>query len=325
MMRKQKESFKLSILLVTYNHELYIRQALEALFGQEIEGPVQIVVADDDSSDGTLGIIREYDNKDSRFHFKYLDSVPNLGITKNYQRGFAACSGRYIAVLEGDDYWISPAKLQRQCKFLDAHWECNLCAVNYYIYEENKSHFYLRTHIERGHRLLTAREIIFDNLPGNFSCCMYRKDAVEALPPQVFDIKAYDWIINICVARKSLIGFLDEPMSVYRLHSAGFWTKINHIEKLKEQLEVISVYDALTEHVFHADFNVLASQLRQEISVSSIKSIAKTRVRLRLGITDALLGYLPPLVITIFRAFMPPAIKRKIKCSLSAMMRGDAA
>jgi glycosyltransferase involved in cell wall biosynthesis len=300
---------KLSVLLVTYNHENYIRQALQYLFGQNVEGPVELVIADDGSTDNTLAIIKEYEGVDERFIFKYLDNSKNLGITKNYQRGFAACAGDYVAVLEGDDYWISPAKLLRQFEFLEAHWECSLCSVNYFVYEENSSQFTARTQIGRGHRFVSARELIADNLVGNFSTTMYRKSALDALPAELFEIKSYDWIVNICVARKSLIGFLEEPMSVYRLHSAGVWTQTPEIEKLKIQLELVPAYDALTDQVFHADFENLAIRLRHVITASQVGYAAEACAQPVLRVVPNILNYLPPFILIIMRAFIPPALK----------------
>ena len=303
---------RISVLLVTYNHESHIRQALDALFGQVIEGPIELVIADDSSSDRTVAIIKEYEGKDSRFRFKHLDNAKNLGITKNYQRGFTACSGEYVAVLEGDDYWVSPFKLQSQIDFLDTHWECDLCSVNYFVYEENRAHFYPRTAIGNGHRLVSARDLIADNLVGNFSTCMYRKSALDDLPKKLFEICSYDWIMNICVAHSSLIGFLEEPMTVYRLHSNGVWTQTPHIEQLKQQLELIPAYDELTDHVFQADFNMLASRLHNLITATHIEGAIES-VSQPLGqVLPNILDYMPPVLLTLVRALIPP----KLKCLL---------
>src|SRR5450830_1721378 len=228
--------FDLSVLLVTYNHELYIQRALDSLFSQDFCGSVELVVADDASSDTTLKCIQRYEGTDARFTFKYLSQSANLGITRNYQRGFAACSGDYVAVLEGDDYWSSPYKLTRQVTFLDEHWECNLCSVNYFVFNENDASVVSRVERGDGYRLLTARELIADNLVGNFSTCLYRASALQALPAELFELKSYDWIVNICVARNSLIGFLEEPMSVYRVHSGGAWSHVAHTGQLELQL-----------------------------------------------------------------------------------------
>ena len=96
---------KVSVLVVTRNHEKYIRQALDSVVMQETDFDFEVVIADDFSDDLTLVIAEEYQR---HFHsLQLLPSEKHLGITRNYQRGFAACVGEYIAVLEGDDYWTS--------------------------------------------------------------------------------------------------------------------------------------------------------------------------------------------------------------------------
>lgn len=301
---------RISIMLVTYNHASYIRQALDALFGQVFEGVVELIVADDASSDNTVAIIREYEAKQARYSFKYLDNTKNLGITKNYQRGFAACSGEYVAVLEGDDYWVSPFKLQRQMDFLDTHWESDLCSVNYFVYEEDRSHFYTRTAVGNGHRLIGARDLIADNLVGNFSTCMYRNSALAFLPTELFDICSYDWIVNICVARSSMIGFLEEPMSVYRLHSKGVWTQTPPVEKFRAQLELIPAYDTLTGRVYHAEFKLLSDRLQHMISEASLRHIVAPLISLRTSLFFRFVDYLPPVLLVVARALIPPKFKR---------------
>jgi len=312
---------RISVLLVTYNHEIHIRQALDALFGQVIEEPIELIVADDASSDSTVKIIKEYEGKDDRFIFKFLNNSKNVGVTKNYQRGFAACSGEYVAILEGDDYWVSPFKLQRQMDFLNVHWESDLCSVNYFVYEENRAHFYPRTAIGDGHRLIGARDLIADNLVGNFSTCMYRKSALDALPDELFDICSYDWIVNICVARKSVIGFLEEPMSVYRLHSNGVWSQTPHVEKLKAQLELIPAYDTLTDHVYHSEFELLSNQLRRMIAMAKLSNISTNVILPPAGLLSRLIDYLPPVLLGVARTLIPPKLKRFI---VRILQRGAA-
>lgn len=307
-----KEKVALSVLLVSYNHENHIRQALNALFGQVFDGPIELVVADDKSTDSTLSIIREYEGIDSRFTFKYLDYSENLGITKNYKRGFNACSNEYVAVLEGDDYWVSPHKLSRQATFLSEHWESDVCGVNYFVYEEDRAQLTPRVPVSTGHRFITARELIADNIIGNFSTCMYRRSAFARLPDALFDIKSYDWITNIVLARTSVIGFLQEPMSVYRLHTAGVWTQTPHVEKLKAQLDVLPAYDELTDRVFHEDFELLASRLRHVITASQIGHVAETVSQPVIRAVPTLLNFMPPILIVVIKALMPVALKNLI-------------
>ena len=308
---------RLSVVLATYNHERYVRKALQSLFAQEFEDPIELVVADDGSSDRTVEVIREYQGADQRFRFVAPPGPAHVGVTANYGRAFAACTGDYVAVLEGDDYWINPRKLQRQFDFLESHWECDLCAVNYFMFEEDRARFTSLAPIGTGHRFLDAQAMVIDNPVGNFSACMYRKTALDALPSELFRMESYDWIINICVARTSLIGFLNEPMSVYRRHVGGVWTQKSDIEKLTRQLELIPAYDALTDGLFHAEFEALESRLRYTIKARTTTREARIIVpALRLLMDTCprsrrLPDFMPPVMVALGRAVVPPAVKRR--------------
>ncbi len=112
---------KLSVLFITYNHEDYLRQSLDSVLMQEVNFAYEIVVGEDCSTDHTRDILREY-------QAKYPDKIRLLFREKNlgrptlnvYQTGME-CRGRYLAFLEGDDYWTDIHKLQRQVDFLDSH------------------------------------------------------------------------------------------------------------------------------------------------------------------------------------------------------------
>ena len=308
---------RLIVLLITYNHAHYIRRALQGVFAQQIDEPFKIVVADDGSSDETLSIIRDEAARHPQIEFQFLPCTGNLGITRNYQRAFAACRAEYVAVLEGDDYWVSPKKLSRQRDFLDERLECDLCSVNYYVYEEARAQFTPRISPEAGHLILGARELIADNLVGNFSTCMYRKAALERLPPELFEIKAYDWAINICVARWGLIGFIREPLSVYRIHGDGAWNVLPHINKLQTQLELIPAYDRITDHVFTGDFAVLSARITQVIEdmqhqVAPSKALPAASVISVPPLQSRILDATPPFLLFLGRQLLPPALKRRL-------------
>src|SRR5262249_26249784 len=114
-----------SVLLITYNHARFVTEALESILMQQTDFDFEIVVADDGSTDRTFEIIKEYAGREP--HMRLLPAESNLGISRNYQRGFAACRGDYVAVIEGDDYWISPRKLQMTASYLDRNPKCSFC------------------------------------------------------------------------------------------------------------------------------------------------------------------------------------------------------
>ena len=109
---------KLSVCLITYNHRAFIVQALEGVLMQQCNFDWEVVIGDDCSNDGTTVIVEEYANKyPNRIRINRVGR--NLGMTENWLHTIAACKGEYIALLEGDDYWTDPMKLQKQVTVLD--------------------------------------------------------------------------------------------------------------------------------------------------------------------------------------------------------------
>ena len=269
-------------------------------------------MADDQSSDDTVAILRGYAEAHPEIPFTFLDGSTNLGVTRNYQRAFAACRSEYVAVMEGDDYWVSPYKLARQRDFLDAHWECDMCGVNYYVFDEAGCRFTPREPETSGYEILTARDLIAHNLVSNFSTCMYRRTALAGLPSRVFDVQSYDWAINICVGRSGMIGFLREPMSVYRVHAGGEWNRLTPVERLESQLALIPDYDAVTDGVFHADFLALANRLQLAITLArGARLSAPSSIVLAASLLSPA-DVVPPIVARAAKLLLPPVLARSL-------------
>lgn len=301
----------ISILLITYNHACYIRKALDSILFQNYSGPIELVIGDDCSTDDTVKIIKEYDGKDARIKFKFLDCPNNLGTTKNYQRGFNSCTGEYIAILEGDDYWVSPNKLARQIAFLDEHYECSMVSHNYFIYEEERNQFHLRVPEIINFRYIGARDLIYDNIIGNFSTCMYRRSELMRLPEKLYNIKSYDWIINILLGTESLLGFIYEPMSVYRVHSSGVWSQSTINEKNRQILEVIPLYDELTNHVYNNEFSAVVHRIEATMIVNTVtQSLPKSFFLKFLRLLNA---FTPPIIKKVLVLLIPPKITEFIR------------
>lgn len=109
-----------SIFMITYNHGRFIEQALKGAINQKTDFPYRLVIGEDCSSDNTREIVKRYAQQyPHKIHA--LLHPRNLGQTANAREVFKACTGKYIAFLEGDDYWTDPLKLQKQVDFLEAN------------------------------------------------------------------------------------------------------------------------------------------------------------------------------------------------------------
>lgn len=113
---------KVSVIVLTYNHEKYIRQALDSILMQKVDFRYEILVGDDASSDGTTKILQEYQQKYGDIFRLFLRSQ-NVGATRNSYELLTNAKGTYLATCEGDDYWTDTDKLQMQVKFLEEHLE----------------------------------------------------------------------------------------------------------------------------------------------------------------------------------------------------------
>lgn len=221
----------IDILLVTYNQEQYIQQALDGILIQRVNPDVQvrIIVADDCSTDGTLNIIKTYALKHDA-EWMFLPCEQNLGHVRNYQRAFAACTGDYVAIIEGDDYWCSPLHLQTHIDFHESHAECVLttqCPVWYY---EKEQYFDLRENIYIGgmeYRAISIIDEIHDNQITNLSSCVIRAHALSNVNEQIFTCSILDWPLYIDLYRFGLLCVLSGTSNVYRSNSKGIYSGLD--------------------------------------------------------------------------------------------------
>src|ERR1700674_725115 len=208
-----------SVLLVTYNHAKYVAQAMDSILMQRTDLDFEIVVADDCSTDSTLSIIKQYEKQHSQI--RVLPAETKLGISRNYQRGFVACRGEYIAVLEGDDYWISPRKLQATSAFLNRNPLCSFCFHRVIRYDPHPETVAVHPAHWTVEQILTANELAGGNFIGGFSTCVYRREIIAGLKTQLWELDIREWFFNIVVAEHGPIGYLPQILSIYRAHPEG--------------------------------------------------------------------------------------------------------
>ncbi|EKN62793.1 glycosyltransferase [Schinkia azotoformans] len=300
---------KLSVLLVTYNHEKYIKEAMDSILLQQLDYDYEIVVADDCSTDDTLNIIKEY-KKQYPDKIRILDGEKNLGITKNYKRGFNACKGEYIAVLEGDDYWTSPQKLNKQVNVLDNNKNCVLAFNRFTVMDVGTKRYNIQPWpSQEPFQLVTVTDLVRDNFIGNFSTCVYRADIIRKLDDSLFEFTVYDWMLNIVVAQFGLIAYVPEVMSVYRLHSSGTWSNKNQVEKIQDTIKLIDEYNAYLNYVYNLEFTEHKNRLLQHLNGLLNPAERTTKEKAVIKVKE----YLPPFVIVLLKSILPPKLLNRFK------------
>lgn len=248
---------KLSILMLAYNLQEYVAQALDGVLMQQVRFPYEIVVGEDCSSDRTRDIVRSY----ARRHPDKIRPIfrpHNLGMNRNFVRTLEMCRGQYVALLDGDDYWTSPQKLQRQVDYLDKYPDCSICFHNMIvIYEDGslKPHpFHLEEPIYRISKPMPATvSRLEDIVPGNFlqtGSVVFRRGLFDSLPEWFTKMPTYDWPLHVLNTERGNIAYLDELWGVYRVHEGGLWsTQMSTYSRLDDVENMIDAYALIDEHL----------------------------------------------------------------------------
>lgn len=126
MQYNDDEAIDVSVAIIAYNVENYIKEAIESVLNQEVKFRVEIVVGEDCSTDNTREILLDYQKLYPSI-IRLLLPIKNQGLTPNSVATQNACRGQYIALLDGDDYWTSPYKLQMQFEFMESNAEYSAC------------------------------------------------------------------------------------------------------------------------------------------------------------------------------------------------------
>ncbi|HTG01793.1 MAG TPA: glycosyltransferase [Nitrospirota bacterium] len=247
---------KVSVAIVTYNHEKYLAKALDSVLMQRTGFDFEIVVGEDHSTDKTREILVDYQQKHPQ-KFRIFLNETNMGMYRNGAQVLEACSGEYIAMLDGDDYWTSPDKLQKQVDFLDAHADCAICYHNARIVYEDGSRE-PTSYRPRQKQFSTVNDLFLDNFIPTCAV-LFRNGLFGRLPAWVGALKMGDWLIHILNALHGRIGYLDETMAVYVVHGGGIWSTKTWQD---HEPAMIRMFEALSEHMDSRYAGILAHILR---------------------------------------------------------------
>jgi glycosyltransferase involved in cell wall biosynthesis len=263
-----------SVVLVTHNHARFIDRAIASIEFQEVPFRWEILVADDSSDDGTTERLERW-RDESALDIRILEAAPRLGITLNYARAFAAARGDYVAVLEGDDEWLSIDKLRLLVAHLDSHPGQSMVANRILLYDESTGSASVIPEIgfARLTTELTARRLAEDNVFATFSACMYRRDALERISPEVFEEISYDWMVNIAVLAYGNAGFHPQVMTLYRQHAGGEWSRTSQHSRDLRIRDMLPRYIELAPEEARSELTKTLHDLERRLKHSSIASV----------------------------------------------------
>lgn len=232
-----------SVCIITYNHVAYISQCLDSVLEQKTTFPFEVVIGEDCSTDNTRKIIETYRQKYPE-KILLITSDHNVGMQPNAIRTLNTCRGKYIALCEGDDYWTDSFKLQKQVTVLDNHPEWSICFHNVERHYQNKTRKPTRFNPPTKKKIYNLEDL----LKGNFihtSSVMYRNKLFGEFPVWYYNVAVGDWPLFILNAQYGDIGYINEIMSVYRIHEGGIHspqTRLSNSQKMIEIYKFMNVY-----------------------------------------------------------------------------------
>jgi glycosyltransferase involved in cell wall biosynthesis len=218
--------------MISFNHVEFIAQALDSVIGQLTSFEYEIVIGDDCSTDGTEQIIRSYQQR-LPGKIKRISRNANVGMCRNFSETLQSSCGEYLALLEGDDYWTDPSKLQLQAEYLDLNRDCAIChhKVDHIAWpsgellKEYPPIRYRREHHSPG-------ELARFNYIQTCSV-MFRRALMPSLDAEFEDLPLGDWPLFALVSEYGWVGYLDRTMAHYRIHSNNTWNNRPAPYKLK--------------------------------------------------------------------------------------------
>jgi glycosyltransferase involved in cell wall biosynthesis len=264
---------KVSVFMMAYNHAPYVAQALDSALAQKTEFPVEIVIGEDNSTDGTRSIVKDYVQRYPT-RIRALLHETNIGAHRNQIAVFEACKGEYLALLEGDDYWTDPLKLQKQVSFLDKNPDYALCFHNVLVLQNEATEGILYNQSTQS-TTTTSLDLAIRNYIATVSCMLRR--SFPTMPEWFERAPAGDYSLHMMHARYGKIGYLPEVMAVYREHEQSSWQSKSSFYKktnwFKTLAFLIPEFDgAVQEQLISSQLAALQSSLADDMASATEKS-----------------------------------------------------
>ncbi len=267
-----------SIICNAYNHEPYIRDALESFISQKTKFRFEVIVHDDASTDGTASIIREYEKKYPEI-IKPIYETENqhskkIGITREINMPKAR--GKYIAFCEGDDFWIDDSKLQRQYDILESQPSVVMCCHSTQrINADSKKNLGLLKASINNNGMIDYIDCLSERNFPHLSSMFFRKQAYLEEPEWFYHLPVGDYPLRSYFLSCGQIYYIHREMSCYRVMSQSSWSKRYRknydyqFEMNRKMNDFLRKYDEHTGFKYHEFIQNLIQDKSLRISVYS--------------------------------------------------------
>lgn len=257
-----------SVVMITYNHEKYVAQAIEGVIMQRCDFPIELLIGEDCSTDGTRAICAAYQVRYPQI-IRFITADHNVGMHKNAFRLFGRARGRYLAFCEGDDYWCDDHKLLKQVQMLEGHGGMKLCFSRVGICRENQGNLIAEWSPRKEAVRYEVEDFISGRVTASTCTVCIRREIVSRLPRFFEEGAMGDWTLWVLALVDGYGGYIPERLGVYRLHPTGVWQSAT-AEKRYEGFKAIN--RLLRDHLGSKYYSCFDTSLAKTYFVCAEKS-----------------------------------------------------
>ncbi|MFT6127580.1 MAG: glycosyltransferase involved in cell wall biosynthesis [Flavobacteriaceae bacterium] len=222
-----------SVCMITYNHQDYIKQAIESVLMQIIDFDIELIICNDYSTDNTNQHVNHIIDNNPKGHLiSYFEQKENIGMMSNFTFALKQCKAKYIAICEGDDYWTDPLKLQKQVDFLESKPDIIVCftqaevltdqgLIPHQISPEFIENEFAYSQLLQYNNFITTASVVFRR-PNNFN-----------IPQWFLKVPYGDMGLYKLLSNSDSFYGLKATTSVYRVHDKGVYSGMNLINSRK--------------------------------------------------------------------------------------------
>lgn len=250
-----------SVVMITYNHEAFIAEAIEGVLMQKVDFPVEFIIADDSSRDRTVEIVQKYIKNHPNGHWiLYTRHETNKGMMPNFIWALEEARGKYVALCEGDDYWNDPLKLKKQVDFLEANsnfsaYMHRLKIVNGYDIVAPKNY---TCNLIKANNFFGILDVLSAKIDGTASI-VFRSNIKHNLfeNSSLYKLQTGDSLLFFHCALNGQIYFDIDAMGVYRRHKTGMTNNsgFNKWNYLNEYFKFLNFADKKTKYKYYNEIN----------------------------------------------------------------------
>ncbi len=303
-----------SVCMITYRHESFIEQAIRGVLMQIVNFEIELIISNDNSPDRTDEVIRSVvaENRNEKIRVKYFKQEKNLGMMKNFQFALGHCSGEYIAICEGDDYWTDALKLQRQIDFISKNKDCKIVFTDVSvlsIYENTLNPNWATIRNEKYY----FKDLIGENV---ISTCtvLYRNERITEQLEWLNHFKTGDYPLYLFILKDGGFAYFQSvKTSVYRQHEGGVFSMKGAMNLIQTNIDTLETTYSLPIPGSYKNI-ICRSKVRwiyaKGVRLSSQKRFSEVRIHFQKSLRIGYLFSNPVCCVKCLVLYLFPKLKR---------------